>query len=248
MTCHNSRRGLRNEDTFDDIVASGDIARAPHGSSQTDVLMGQNAFLVEAGVRGAHSFVEDTCVNCHMVATPPPDILSYNQGGTNHTFFAASTVCASCHSEIENSENLASAFEATSSVLKETIEAALLDLIGTVIDDGNTIDLNGEAVIVSSASIGNIEFGEFRGRQSITVTFNSGDAFGPIRLNDVAVIDDSDMVIGELYDFADARLIKAGWNWNLAHNDGSEGAHNPTFVFSFLDAAIDALERLATES
>ncbi len=47
--------------------------------------------------------------------------------------------------------------------------------------------------------------------------------------------------------FADARLIKAGWNWSLANNDGSKGVHNPPFVFEFLDAAIDAVDDLLTE-
>jgi len=53
--------------------------------------------------------------------------------------------------------------------------------------------------------------------------------------------------IGELYNFADARLVKAGWNWNLGQNDGSRGVHNPTFVFTFLDLAIDSLNELAAE-
>ena len=29
--------------------------------------------------------------------TPPPDVLSYNQGGTNHTFRASKEICATCH-------------------------------------------------------------------------------------------------------------------------------------------------------
>jgi formate-dependent nitrite reductase cytochrome c552 subunit len=247
MTCHNSRRGLRNDDNFDEFLGTSEAARAPHGSSQADVLMGQNAFLVEVGVRGQHSFVEDTCVACHMTQTPPPDILSYNQGGTNHTFFAASDVCAACHTEIPNSESIEIAFNATSSQLKLLVEAALLELMGEQFDAGNSIDLGGDATVSDLAEIASLDFGEARGRQAITVTLAGGDVLGPYRLPDVLVLDAADAELGGLYDFADPRLIKAGWNWNLANNDGSKGSHNPSFVFEFLDASIDALNELAAE-
>jgi len=63
MTCHNSRRGLRNDKTFAGLT---DPDRASHPGPQADVLMGQNAFLVTTGVRGRHSFIHNTCVTCHM--------------------------------------------------------------------------------------------------------------------------------------------------------------------------------------
>ena len=65
---------------------------------------------------------------------------------------------------------------------------------------------------------------------------------------DVAVLDGTGAEDPpNLYDFADDRLPKAGWNWLLAHNDGSHGIHNPTFVFDLLDASIEALSALAME-
>ena len=60
-------------------------------------------------------------------------------------------------------------------------------------------------------------------------------------MNDVIVLDESAEALGELYDFADDQLIKAGWNWNLVNNDGSRGVHNPGFATKVMDAAIDAL-------
>ena len=30
MTCHNSRRGLRNDETFPNFVGTSDLGRAPH--------------------------------------------------------------------------------------------------------------------------------------------------------------------------------------------------------------------------
>ncbi|UCF95020.1 MAG: hypothetical protein JSW39_12995, partial [Desulfobacterales bacterium] len=93
MTCHNTRRGLRN-----DNVPFDDPTRAPHPGAQSDVLLGQNAYFVDLGdidpvlgfppgLPGSHATrtgpaddpraLVDTCATCHMVKTPPPDLLSY---------------------------------------------------------------------------------------------------------------------------------------------------------------------------
>jgi hypothetical protein len=235
MTCHNSRRGLRNDDTY-----GSDIARSPHGPTQTDVLMGQNAYFIPHGVRGVHSFVEETCVTCHMEATPPPDVLAYNLGGTNHTFFARNDICGECHG-FEDASGVQPAFDATSDALQTLQEDAILLLITDLIAAGNVIDLNGAAVIDDAADIQAIEFGEFRGRQAITVTFTDTTVVGPTRMPDIDVVDAFNVVQGELYDFAHPTIPKAGWNYLLAHNDGSRGVHNPDFVFAAMNSAIDAL-------
>ncbi len=60
-----------------------------------------------------------------------------------------------------------------------------------MIAGGNSIDLNGEAIIANEEVIADIEFGETRGRQSITVTFADDTTFGPLRMNDVSVVDGS---------------------------------------------------------
>ena len=247
MTCHNSRRGLRNDSTFDTVVGTSEAARAPHGSVQADVLMGQNAFFVEVGVRGSHSFVEDTCVNCHMEQTPPPDLLSYNLGGTNHTFFASPTICAKCHDEL-NAEGLQTAYQASADNLKSLVELALLQLIAAQIEAGNSVDLNGLAVLDDAADVTGLDFGEASGRQAITFTLADGTTLGPVQVTAISIIDGSDDNLGPLFNFADARLIKAGWNWNLANNDGSRGVHNPPFVFGLLDAASDELTALVNGS
>ncbi len=240
MTCHNSRRGLRNDDNFDEIVASGDAARAPHGSAQTDVLMGQNAFLVDTGVRGPHSLVEDTCVSCHMVQTPPPDALSYELGGTNHTFFAGTDSCAQCHGELLTAESVNAAFHATLDQLGGLMEEALIALIDDLADMGNTIDFGDGATITSAGQVAGVSLGEFRGRQGAAFTLTNGTEVELVAFDAITVLAGG-VELGHLYDFADDRVIKAGWNYNLAHNDGSEGVHNPGFVFEFLDASIDAV-------
>lgn len=247
-TCHNTRRGLRNDSNFDSDYGTADATQAPHGSAQADVLMGQNAYLVEVGVRGVHSYVEDTCVACHMKSTPPPAALSYNLGGSNHTFFAGTEICADCHGEMIDPDALQSAFSSTSDTLKSLVEDALLALIQTQIAEGNKIQLtvSGEVtVITNAATIESLAFGEGSGRQTITLTLTDGTVVGPAGINNVKVLDDADADLGDLYTFADPRLIKAGWNWNLANNDGSQAVHNPDFVFGFMNASIQGLMALA---
>ncbi len=244
MTCHNSRRGLRNDATFDGT----DTARAPHGAAQTDVLMGQNAYFVEVDSPGSHATeIEDTCVNCHMEQTTPPDLLAYNSGGTNHTFAASPDICANCHGF--GPEVVQPGIEASLDELQGLMEGALLDLITVQLAaaPGNSIDLDGDGVadITDASDIADIAFGESHGRQAITVGFTGGTTIGPVRMNDVDVLDASAEVLGELYDFADDTVIKAGWNWNLVNNDGSKGVHNPGFAGEALNAAIDALNELA---
>jgi len=255
MTCHNTRRGLRN-----DNEPFTDPTRAPHGGAQTDVLMGQNAYLVDLGpndpvlgyppgLPGSHAnkneaFPEersltDTCATCHMVKTPPPDDLAYNQGGTNHTFFASPEICSECHTF--SADAVQGPVTASLDTLQDGIEAAVLALIAQQIAAGNTIDLDGDATITDAADIAEIVFGESRGRQAITVTFTDTTTVGPVGMNNVDVVDSGGAVLGILYDFTDEGLPKAGWNWNLINNDTSRGVHNYFFVRNVLDASIAAV-------
>ena len=65
-------------------------------------------------------------------------------------------------------------------------------------------------------------------------------------MSDVDVLDGSLVLLGQLYDFADPNLIKAGWNWGLIHNDGSGGIHNPSFAFAALTSGIEVLDPSAS--
>jgi hypothetical protein len=235
MTCHNTRRGLRNDDTFDDYYLTSEAARAPHGGAQGDVIMGQNAYLVEVGNRGKHSNLEDTCVDCHMEATPPPDDLAYNQGGTNHTFYARNDICGECHG-FESGEEFQAGFEGQMDDLQALIEEGLYNLMSDQIDAGGAIDLNGDALITDIGDVSGIEFGETRGRQAMTVILGNGESVGPTRMTDIDVVP----AMGDsfaLYDAADPILIKSGWNWNLFHNDGSHGVHNPSFATNTVEVS-----------
>jgi formate-dependent nitrite reductase cytochrome c552 subunit len=243
MTCHNSRRGLRNDSTLQATKDDDDLARAPHGSAQTDVLMGQNAYFVDVGLPGSHALVDDTCVNCHMEQTDPPDLLSYQLGGTNHTFFAAEDVCGNCHGEVVDAAGVQNIVQAGLNSLQAAIEAAIQDLIEDEIDAGNRIDLDG-TLLTDASTIAEIEFGEYRGRQAITVTLTDSTVIGPVRLADVNVETDAGVLLDEFYNRADDRLPRAGWNWNLINNDGSVGVHNPGFALEVLDTSADELAEI----
>lgn len=242
MTCHNSRRGLRNDDTFEDFYGTSEAARAPHGPTQTDVLMGENAYLVDVGYRGNHSFLTDTCVKCHLERTPPPAELSYNLGGTNHSFGASTEICADCHGEGFEAESIQEGVEETLEILQSVIEAALLDYIAEQTGMGHIIDLDGEAQITDVADVSEIVFGESHGRHAMTVTFTDQSVFGPYAMSDIDILASNQDVLGAFYDFADPNLIKAGWNWLLVHSDGSLGVHNPTYSYLVMSSAIAAVD------
>jgi hypothetical protein len=249
MTCHNSRRGLRNDSTFDDHYGTSEATRAPHGSAQTDVVMGESAYLMTVGIRGSHSWVEDSCAACHMVETPPPDDLSYNGGGTNHTFYAGIDICGNCHGPSVNGETIQATTHILLEDLKELIEEGLLALIAEQTGLGYLVDLNGDIQIADAAEIAAIDFGEYRGRQSMTVTLTDMSVWGPYRMSDIDVLQPDDpnppIILGLLYDFASQELIKSGWNYGLVHNDGSGGIHNPSFAFGAIVAGIEALDPAA---
>jgi hypothetical protein len=171
-----------------------------------------------------------------MEATDPPGDLAYLLGGTNHTFFASDEICSECH-EFITADDVQVPVGAKLGTLQDLIEDALLALIEQLTWAGKAIDLNGQAIITDADEIREIVFGESRGRQAMTVTLTDGTTVGPIGVSNVDVLDGG-AVIGELYDFADPRLIKSGWNWNLVNNDGSKGVHNPKFAMAVLNNSI----------
>jgi len=178
-----------------------------------------------------------------MEKTEPPDLLSYNRGGTNHTFSASPEICSSCHEEAFTRDVQPRTGEALKN-LQDLIENSLLALMADQIVAGNTIDLNGQVEITDVGQVKELVFGESHGRQAITVILTDDTVLGPFAVTDVDVKDGDGTVLGNLYDLADPRLAKAGWNWNLINNDGSLGVHNPGFAFRVLDASVNALIEL----
>jgi hypothetical protein len=96
MTCHNGVE--RFEQAFDLADTAGQ--RAPHASTQTDVLIGKGAETFGEGgyPTSAHLGVPNTCVGCHMVPASSPFILS---GGHTVALRVAGApnlnACKGCH-------------------------------------------------------------------------------------------------------------------------------------------------------
>lgn len=231
MTCHNTRRGIRNDGNF--VLASA--GQAPHSGTQADVLMGQNAYLVATGVRGAHSFVEDSCVNCHMERTPPPPDLSYNQSGTNHTFFARPDICTDCHTGLEVT-NLQHAFEAIIHDLGEDIIAKILDVMSDSLDAGNTIDLGGLKTITDMSQIVSLTLSEASGQSAATIRLGNSSLI-TVQMRNIKVVPPPPGTPTAFLTVAGEGLAKAIWNHGLIEADGSKGVHNPSWVLQVLNAS-----------
>jgi hypothetical protein len=254
MQCHNSRRGQRNDENWA-TTSTSDPDRAPHLGTQADVVMGQNAYFVETGFRGSHGFIDDTCVKCHMSLTDPPEELSYQRGGTNHTFEASTDICGECHGAF-TVDNVQEITERTSEVLHETIVEALYLEIGRAIAGGNVVVVTGYATadeqgsltrtITSMADVGTVEFSETHGRQAMEISVG-GVMVYHVQLNSGTDIRPSSAPTtntgNSLCETTGGKIIaRAGWNYLLFHADGSHGVHNPRFVGLALEGAITALQ------
>ncbi len=248
MTCHNTRRGLRNESNW---AATTDRDRAPHPGAQTDVIMGQNAYLTPVGIRGAHSnrddsgLVEDTCASCHMQATPPPADISYNQSGTNHTFYADKTICSECHEGA--GDNFADIIQGPITANLSMLHSAILngynDLFEQVFDGGGSIAFGEDVLLTSTMDYTEIELGESRGRQALNVVLADSSETGLSSLSSITVNPPTSGpgAPQPLTDVASDELLKAGWNYFLIEADGSHGVHNPSFAGDVIDNSIAAL-------
>jgi hypothetical protein len=238
ITCHNGRRGLR-----DDQHPVTDLSRAPHVGPQGDVLLGYNLYFTQVGTRGEHGKIADSCVTCHMEKTPPPADLSFNYGGTNHTFYASKTICSNCHTQI-NGAAFQEEVEELLEGLKAQIELALLNGMQTALRAGNAVDL-GTTRVKSASEITAVEFIESHGRQGVNVTLSTGAKVNDLALNSVMVVPPVGKSV-ELLATMDVNVAKAGWNYFQVHSDKSKGIHNPPFVKAGLEVATFATKTVNT--
>ena len=237
ITCHNSRNGEK-------VTGAGNATlhqdgdpnwgslttySGPHEACQGDVLMGYNAYFVGNGIyRSPHSLIVDTCTNCHMEQTPPPALLSYALGGTNHDFSASINICVKCHS---TNEALGPMLQAT---VKSELEL-LQDSISTAIVTRNTVtDFRGNGTNCTIASVADLGS---RGSVGVLLTGPTCTA-GPterisaslgsmlgIRICTASVTTNC-LVTDD--------LAKALWNFYLIEQDVSLGVHNPDFTFQVI--------------
>ena len=254
MTCHNTRNGLHN-----DAIPPANYS-APHTASQADVLMGENAYLINTGSRSPHSFIDNTCVTCHLNDSPPPAEFSNQGAGTNHSFKADLSSCASCHSSTLDGKGLQLSFESKFKELGNQMSKYLLNKMPaqvTVKDytphdyNGKPYDVKSEPIVIDKDNIVSVEAAEPHGQQGfiikfknpISVTYKPKDAEHTVQITQIQfqLADITTDGKTPLIPATDA-LVKVGWNYNLLHGDGSEGIHNPDFSFDVLNASINPLK------
>ena len=219
--------------------------------------MGENFYFASGGSRAAHSFIADTCTNCHMELTPPPADLSHNLGGTNHLFSASPAVCTNCHGAYDGGTLQEAAAFSLHDLGETWAEAVLakLETAGTVyIDEFDPITEATTPVAidfgVEAANIDHPLAIESHGRMGIEIVMLDATVYhSQLRYiyttwtdaNTDGIIDDGELS-GPLFDAGvDAAIAKAGWNYFLLHADGSNGVHNPSFTFEVINASLDAL-------
>ncbi|HEX9161061.1 MAG TPA: hypothetical protein VF980_05070 [Thermoanaerobaculia bacterium] len=240
MTCHNGRRGLKDDAHFD----TTDLTRAPHEGPQADIVMGQNLYFAKVGTAGFHGQIQDVCVSCHMEKTPPPTTLSNAGGGTNHTFYASTAICSKCHTEI-TAESVQGPIVTKLASLKGQLETSIKTALQTQIRLGNAIDLNGQKTIKNANDIAKVEFISSHGRQGAIVTLANGTSIPDLSLQAVKVVRPSGSSV-EIYSLIDPAIAKSGWNYLMVQADKSKGVHNPAFVNSALDVSLFAVTTLNT--
>ncbi|MBM2831534.1 MAG: hypothetical protein HW414_586, partial [Dehalococcoidia bacterium] len=253
MTCHNSRNAARS----DEIPPTS--YSAPHTAAQADVLMGENSFFVST-MRSPHANLQDTCVTCHMEATPPP--AGYTQTYTNHSFAASPKICGTCHSASLNAKAFQTGTEEKVHELGAAMSAYLLKKIPgaqiTVADytphpfGGKEYDVKSAPLAVDKTNIVSVEPTEPHGQIGFIIKFRNQVNFTYSPQGEAPhsmMLFEAEVQLGDIT--TDGRtpliptsdvLVKAGWNYFLIHGDGSEGIHNPAFTMEVIEASIKALK------
>ncbi|MBI4303579.1 MAG: hypothetical protein HY665_04510 [Chloroflexi bacterium] len=255
ITCHNTRNAVHN------IEAPPTSYSAPHTASQADVLMGQNAYLVEVPSRSPHASVKDSCVTCHMEKTPPPPEFSYQGAGTNHSFKASVTICGECHSNTLDGKAFQTSVKDLEHELGEAMGAYLLKKIGTqvVIKDytphkvgTKSYDLKSDAFTLAKSNIASVEPTEPHGQIGFIFKFKNPVSFTyrpPGEDAHTVSLTEAEVQLGDvttdgtkaLIPVTDV-LVQVGWNFFLIEGDGSAGVHNPEFATEVMHASIEALK------
>ena len=249
IVCHNSRRGLRN----DSNPPPADSYNAPHDGAQGDVLMGQNAFFVSIPQRSSHANLLNSCVACHMQATPPPAGFSYNQSGTNHTFSASIDICSQCHTGLSGA-----ALQGSTELMLDDLRIAIgtaasakLNALGTIkvrAYDPETglysSDSDTDSNVIIPTATNNVTVTDayyLSGQASfamtlatpIDITWSDGsitttDSFS-VQMRSLRDADDAFVYLS-----ATSNMFRACWNYILIGFDASKGVHNPSFVSDVL--------------
>jgi hypothetical protein len=217
--------------------------------------MGQNAFFVEVGKKFSHGKLKDSCVTCHMEATPPPagDNFSYNQSGTNHSFAASITICSQCHASLDGA-----ALQGSTELMLEDLRKAIGTAASTKLNGLLAINVRAYDPVTGlfssdSETISNVPIPTetnnvtvtdayyLSGQTSfamtlatpITITWEDGSstttASFSVQMRSLKTSSDELVYLSET-----SNMFRACWNYILIGFDASKGVHNPSFVSDVL--------------
>jgi len=248
IVCHNTRRGAANDETGLPSLTAYDTT--PHVGAQGDVFMGQNCFFVTVGLRSGHSYIENTCTQCHMQITPPPADLSYQLSGTNHTFAADTAICSDCHGNF-SADSLIAANDAALLEYEEAIAEAIAAEIAfqTGAPNNDTVRLSGtvggvdtDIDVDATTVVGTVVVTESHGRAAMNIVLD-GALLEGVRLASGTELLGAG---GNLLDNAVAGnsgeiLAKCVWNFFMLENDASHGIHNPGFFTNVIVNSTDVI-------
>ena len=247
MTCHNSRAGtLRNDGTWP-TLSDSEKTGSPHHGVQADLIMGQNMYFEQTGIRGKHSLIEDVCVTCHMNKTQPPDILSYNQQGTNHTFAADPKICGECHGTPDNPAITATTVQGITNTYLDLLQSALGDAYMSLMEDHYPVAIGDTCGTAGSGNPVTAVAWSFSRGVRLGITLQDGSSCSNVQPSGITV-DDGTPSAQSLQALSlatdDGNLLKAAWNWSIVNEDEGRGVHNPDFTFKGLQGAISAVSTL----
>lgn len=233
MVCHTSIIGKINDSTMPLLKE----ALAPHPSTQTDVVMGENFFFVETEQPTYHlDAIYNTCTACHMGST-------YKGGEpTSHHFQASFQSCSECHYDIDPESIKYSVMQGTEQ-LKTAIDSAVTDYVQAGLNAGKfrlqNVDLNGltdkDYTSFSKGKVSKVSSLYLNEKQGVRIEIDD-KAY-------LSYIDSLEAADVKLLDSPEGQIIaKAGWNLYMIKLDGSNGAHNPQFISEVLEATQDILK------
>lgn len=241
MTCHNSRAGVLHNDNTWDTLTDSEKTGSPHHGVQADLIMGQNVYFVQPGIRGKHSLIEDVCVTCHMNKTQPPDILSYNQTGTNHTFAADPNICAECHGA---GGVTADTVQTVITAYLDLLQEGLSDSYKALMEDHYPVNIGSTCGVADATNpIVDVNWAFSRGVR-LGITLQDGASCTNVQASGITVDDGmpaAQSLVALTLVTDNGNLVKAGWNWSIFSEDEGKGVHNPDLSLRALQGAISAV-------
>jgi hypothetical protein len=264
IVCHNSRSGAVREGNATALTSTNLGRLGLHAACQGDMFAGRNAYFMpgmdgtEAAsalpYKSAHSFLADTCVDCHVKWVPADLKSQFNPAGTNHTFRSSPEICIECHGEdigsrIQDSvgAKMVTLQGAVTRVLSAKLLAAGFDTKAKARKDptNTSVTLPDPAdPTVLPADIRSIQ--ALSTASAVVVTLNDGTSFY-IGLDGIYAANTTTSIFTIAASNNTQTLLRAYSNLLFVNNDGTKGIHNPAFAGAALDNATAALSGLVIE-